>query len=83
MAKTTTVRIVNSSGVPLPGVSVVASDKVSHWVTTDEQGQLSMQFDDDEVFCSLIAVKLQDGTAYCIHLLIEAGDTREAVVPGA
>lgn len=81
MSKTTTVRIVTSESQPLAGVQVVASDKVDHWVTTDEDGKLDMQFGDNEVFCSLVAVKLGDGSVYTVHLVLEAGETRDITVP--
>jgi len=83
MAQTTTVRIVSTAGNPLAGVSVAASDKVDHWVATNEDGELSMQFEDNEVFCSLIAIKLEDDSIYTVHLILESGDTIDVTVPGA
>ncbi len=81
MAQTTTVRIV-AGGAPQAGVQVAASDKVTHWVATDANGELSMQFEDNEVYCSLIAVKVATGEIFTAHLVLEAGDTKEVAIGG-
>ena len=79
MSQTTTVRII-MRGQPQPGVQVVASDKVNHWVTADENGELSMQFEDNEVFCSLIAVKTASGEIYTAHLVLESGESKDVSI---
>lgn len=81
MAQTTVVRIVDRNGSPQVGVQVVASDILAQWKTTNAAGELSMQFEDNQVFCNLIAVKLTSGAIYTAHLVLEAGDTKEVVVP--
>ena len=82
MVQTTTIRIV-SHGTPVAGVQVVASDLDDKWRTTDENGEITAQFDDDQVLCSLVAVKLSSGNIYTAHLILEAGDTEEIAVPSA
>jgi len=76
-----TVIQITRGGEPIEGIHATFTPLDARWFATNADGEISMNFDENQVVAGLIAIKDEEGDIFKYHIVLEDGDTHAIEIP--